>query len=47
VQLIAQSPTMFSGFFGLGIKFLVDSKGAVDYLAEMHVSGDYRFERLK
>ena len=46
VLLIAQSPTTFSGFFGLGIRFLVDSQGAVRHLAEMHVSGDYRFTRL-
>ena len=46
VQLIAQSQTTFSGFFGLGIRFLVDSQGAVSHLAEMHVSGDYRFTRL-
>jgi hypothetical protein len=47
VQLVAQSQTMFSGFFGFGIRFLVDDQGAVTHLAEMHVSGDYRFIRLK
>jgi len=46
VQLIAQSPITFSGFFGLGIKFLPDSQGVVTHLAEMHVSGDYRFIRI-
>ena len=46
VELLAQSETMFSGFFGLGIRFLVDNQGAVTHLAEMHVSGDYRFIRL-
>jgi len=47
VRLVARSETLFSGFYGLGIKFLLDSQGAVTYLAEMHVSGDYRFTRLK
>ena len=47
VQLVAQSPTTFTGFFGLGIRFLVDGQGVVTHLAEMHVSGDYRFIRLK
>jgi hypothetical protein len=47
VQLLAQSETRFSGFFGLGIRFLVDNQGVVTHLAEQHVSGDYRFIRLK
>ena len=48
MQLLAQSETTFSGFFGLGIKFLMDSSGAPPtYLVEMHVSGDYRFKRTK
>lgn len=47
VQLLAQSETTFTGFFGLGIKFLKDSQGVVTHLAEMHVSGDYRFTRQK
>ena len=47
VRLIAQSETMFAGFYGLGIRFLVDSQGVVTHLAEMRVSGDYRFTRLK
>src|ERR1700680_240239 len=46
VQLLAQSQTMFSGFFGFGIRFILDSQGLVTHLAEMHVSGDYRFTRL-
>jgi hypothetical protein len=47
VQLVAQSETTFSGFFGLGIRFLVDGQGVVTHLAEMHVSGDYRFTRQR
>jgi hypothetical protein len=46
VQLVAQSETTFLGFFGLGIRFIADSQGAVTHLAEMHVSGDYRFVRV-
>lgn len=47
VRLIPQTQTMFTGFYGLGIKFLLDEKGAVTHLAEMHVSGDYRFVPVK
>jgi hypothetical protein len=46
VQLVAQSETTFSGFFGLGIRFMRDSQGVTTHLAEMHVSGDYRFVRI-
>ena len=47
VQLIAQSETTFSGFNGLGIKFVRDGQGVVTHLLEMHISGDYRFRRLR
>jgi hypothetical protein len=47
VQLVAQSDTTFSGFHGLGIRFVTDDRGAVTHLLEMHVSGDYRFRRTK
>jgi hypothetical protein len=47
VQLTAQSETNFSGFFGLGIEFVKDSQGVPTHLLEKHVSGDYRFRRLK
>jgi len=46
VQLTALSQTTFTGFYGLGISFIVDSQGVVTHLAEQHVSGDYRFIRL-
>jgi hypothetical protein len=46
VQLVAQSETTFSGFYGLGIRFIRDSQGVTTHLAEMHVSGDYRFVRV-
>jgi hypothetical protein len=38
---------MFAGFYGLGIRFLLDGQGVVTHLAEMHVSGDYRFVPVK
>jgi len=47
VQLVAQSETTFSGFYGLGIKFVTDGQGAVTHLLEMHVSGNYRFRRTR
>ncbi len=46
-QLIAQSDSMFSGFFGWGINFVGDGKGVPTHLLEMHVSGNYRFQRMK
>jgi hypothetical protein len=46
-QLVAQSDTRFSGFFGLGITFVMDSQGVLTHLLEMHVSGNYRFSRTK
>ena len=47
VQLIAQSETTFSGFYGLGIKFVTDGQGAVTHLLEMRISRDYRFRRTR
>ena len=47
VQLVPQTQTMFSGFYGLGLRFITDSQGVVTHLAEMHISGDYRFTKLK
>jgi len=47
VRLLAQTETMFTGFYGLGIKFLLDGQGRVTHLAEMRVSGDYRFVPVK
>ena len=47
-QLVAQSETKFSGFFGLGIEFAGDGEGGVPtHLLEMHVSGNYRFQRKR
>ena len=46
-QLGAQSQTKFSGFFGLGVDFVTDGQGMPTHLLEMHVSGNYRFQRGK
>jgi hypothetical protein len=41
----AGSETSFSGFSGLAIEFVKDSRGVVTDLLVKHVSGDYRFAR--
>jgi len=46
-ELTARSDTLFSGFFGWGINFVPDSSGVPTHLLEMHVSGNYRFRRIK
>jgi len=43
----ANSETGFSGFAGLGLEFVRDSRGVVTDLLIKHVSGDYRFARQK
>ncbi len=47
VQLVAQSETNFSGFYGLGISFVKDAQGAVTHLLERRISKDYRFRRVR
>ena len=47
VQLVAQSDINFQGFFGLGIQFIADGQGVPTHLLEMHVSGNYRFQRKR
>jgi hypothetical protein len=46
-RLVGLSETTFSGFFGLGISFVVEGQGVPAHLLEMHVSGNYRFVRTK
>ena len=46
-QLVAQSENTFAGLNGWGIKFVTDGQGAVTHLLEMHISGDYRYRRVK
>ena len=46
-QLTAVSESTFTGFGTWGIRFVMDEKGDVKYLMEMHVSGDYRFTPVK
>ena len=43
---MAQSDELL-GFFGLGIVFVRDAQGVPTHLLEMHVSGNYRFQRKK
>lgn len=43
VPLVAQSPTLFSGLYGLGVGFATDASGVPTSLFVKHVSGDYRF----
>jgi hypothetical protein len=47
VRLVAQSETVFSGLYGLGVKFVTDGKGSVTHLLEQRISRDYRFRRIK
>jgi hypothetical protein len=46
VRLVAQSETLFDNR-GLGLEFVKDGTGVVTHLFDKHVSGDYRFERMK
>jgi hypothetical protein len=43
----ARSETSFSGFAGLAIEFVKNSRGVVTDLLVQHVSGDYRFARQR
>ena len=43
VPLVAQSPTLFTGLYGLGVAFVTDAGGMPASLFVKHVSGDYRF----
>jgi len=45
--LVAQSDTLFSGLYGLGVQFTKNDSGPVMQLFVKHVSGDYRFARRK
>src|SRR5262249_17194755 len=47
VQLVPLSQTNFTGFYGLGVSFVTDSKGVVTHLLEQRISKDYRFRRIK
>ncbi|HEU5254731.1 MAG TPA: hypothetical protein VFU28_02005 [Vicinamibacterales bacterium] len=42
--LIPQSQTLFEGL-GLGYQFIVDDKGVVTAVVEIHISGPYRYPR--
>ena len=44
--LVPRSQTMFEGV-GLGFQFVVDDKGVVTDLVEIHISGPYKFPRQR
>jgi|ERR1043166_3697091 hypothetical protein len=45
--LVAKSNTLFTGLSGLGVQFIADARGVPSGLYVKHVSGDYRFARVK
>ena len=47
LPLAARSETLFESSEGLGYRFIVDASGAVTHVEEIHVSGDYRYERRR
>jgi hypothetical protein len=47
VPLLAQSKTLFSGLYGLGVEFVTDSSGIPTAVLVKHVSGDYKFAVTK
>lgn len=47
IQLVAQSDTYFTGFFNWQVEFIPGPNGTPAYLNEVHVSGNYRYRRLK
>jgi hypothetical protein len=47
VPLVAQSATLFSGLYGLGVSFVMDARGVPTSLYVKHVSGDYKFALKK
>jgi hypothetical protein len=44
--LVARSQTLFEAF-GLGFEFIVNDKGVATDLVEIHISGPYKFPRVK
>jgi hypothetical protein len=44
--LMARSQTLFEAF-GLGFEFIVNDKGVVTDLVEIHISGPYKFPRQR
>jgi hypothetical protein len=47
LPLVARSETLFESSEGLGYRFIVDGSGAATHVEEIHVSGDYRYERRR
>jgi hypothetical protein len=44
--LVPQSQTVFEGL-GLGYQFIVDDNGVATAVVEIHVSGPYKYARVK
>jgi hypothetical protein len=47
IQLVPQSDTHFTGFFNWQVDFVPGSNGVPVSLVEVHVSGNYRYRRVK
>ena len=47
IQLAAQSDNYFTGFFNWQMEFVPGPNGVPAYLNEVHVSGNYRYRRVK
>jgi hypothetical protein len=47
LPLVPRSEILFESSEGLGYRFIVDRSGAATHVEEIHVSGDYRYERRR
>ena len=47
IQLVAQSDTYFTGFVNWQVEFIPGPNGLPAYLNEVHVSGNYKYRRVK
>src|SRR5262249_49785516 len=45
IPLVARSEKLFESSEGLGYRFILDGSGAATHVEEIHVSGDWRYER--
>ena len=46
VPLVAQSDTLFESG-GLGYRFVMEGSGRATHVVEIHVSGDYKYARVR
>jgi hypothetical protein len=47
VEIFPQTQTRFAGFFIWSIEFVPNKQGVTNDLLEMHISGNYRFSKMK